>query len=152
MRTHVAAGKLISLCRGPHVLNSGVIGDVMLTSCSAVHLQQQVQSTTVQCQRVSGTAAPSKSQLAEMVAAKEAAKARDHRVLGTSMGLFFFDNVSPGSAFFTPIGTRLYNALLQWMREIYKARACVQLIRLLARPHSLQPGLWIQRSHNATNF
>jgi threonyl-tRNA synthetase len=77
-------------------------------------------------------AAPSRSQLADMVAAKEAAKARDHRVLGTSMGLFFFDNVSPGSAFFTPIGTRLYNALLHWMREIYKARKRTQLRRFFA--------------------
>jgi threonyl-tRNA synthetase len=83
-------------------------------------------------------AAPSRLQLANMVAAKEAAKARDHRVLGTSMGLFFFDNVSPGSAFFTPIGTRLYNALLHWMREIYKVRTRKQLCRFSARPYCVQ--------------
>ena len=61
-----------------------------------------------------------RSELAALLAAKEAAKTRDHRLLGNSMGLFFFDNVSPGSAFFTPYGTRVYNALLQWMRDIYK--------------------------------
>jgi threonyl-tRNA synthetase len=101
-------------------MNSSVVGDVALTSCSAVHLHQQSPSTTVQCQRVSGTAAPSRSELAAMLAAKEVAKTRDHRLLGTSMGLFFFDNVSPGSAFFTPYGTRFYNALLKWMRDMYK--------------------------------
>ena len=86
-----------------------------------MHLQQQAPATTLQCQRVSGTAAPGRFELATMLAAKEVAKARDHRLLGTSMGLFFFDNVSPGSAFFTPYGTRFYNALLRWMRDIYKA-------------------------------
>jgi threonyl-tRNA synthetase len=116
-------------CRGPHVMNSSVIGDVALTSCSAVHLHQQGPSTTVQCQRVSGTAAPSRSELAALLAAKEVAKTRDHRLLGTSMGLFFFDNVSPGSAFFTPYGTRFYNALLQWMRDIYKVE--IQQVLLL---------------------
>jgi len=115
------ASNLYFFFRGPHVLSSSNIGDVVLTSCSAVHLQQQANSSTLQCQRVSGTAAPSRSELAAMIAAKEVAKTRDHRVLGTSMGLFFFDNVSPGSAFFTPYGTRFYNSLLKWMRDIYKA-------------------------------
>jgi threonyl-tRNA synthetase len=86
-----------------------------------------------------------------MLAAKEVAKARDHRLLGTSMGLFFFDNVSPGSAFFTPYGTRFYNALLQWMRDIYKARLhSSTLLNILV--HYVQPGLWLQRGHFATDF
>jgi threonyl-tRNA synthetase len=109
-----------------------------LTSCSAVHLHQQSPSTTVQCQRVSGTAAPSRSHLAALLAAKEVAKTRDHRLLGTSMGLFFFDNVSPGSAFFTPHGTRFYNALLQWMRDIYKVEIR-HVLSLVATSFSL-PG------------
>ena len=139
--------------RGPHVLSSSVIGDVALASCSAVHMQLHASSETVQCQRVSGMAAPSRSELVAMVAAKEVAKARDHRLLGTSMGLFFFDQVSPGSAFFTPLGTRFYNALLQWMRNIYKVPPLnPNLMLFVATIHSQPPGLWIQRSHFTPDF
>ena len=96
LATFFDASNLYFFFRGPHVLSSSIIGDVVLTSCSAVHLQQQANSSTLQCQRVSGTAAPSRSELAAMIAAKEVAKTSDHRLLGTSMGLFFFDSVSPG--------------------------------------------------------
>ena len=51
---------------------------------------------------------------------EEAAK-RDHRRIGISQDLFRFNELSPGSAFFSPMGTRLYNTLIEFMRKQYAA-------------------------------
>lgn len=56
----------------------------------------------------------------------EEAKKRDHRVLGAKQELFFFHELSPGSAFFLPHGARVYNRLQ--VRACLHAcvRACVE--------------------------
>ena len=46
-----------------------------------------------------GIAFPDKSQLEKWLEFQEQAKQRDHRHLGTKQELFFFHNLSPGSAF-----------------------------------------------------
>lgn len=40
--------------------------------------------------------------------------------IGNELDLFFFDDVSPGSCFFTPHGTIIYNKLIAMIRKIYK--------------------------------
>lgn len=45
----------------------------------------------------------------------EAAK-RDHRRIGREQELFFFHERSPGSCFWLPHGTRIYNTLLEFMK------------------------------------
>jgi len=49
----------------------------------------------------------------------EEAKKRDHRNVGVQQDLFFFHHLSPGSAFFLPHGGRIYNTLIDLMREKY---------------------------------
>jgi hypothetical protein len=49
----------------------------------------------------------------------EEAKKRDHRNVGVQQDLFFFHQLSPGSAFFLPCGGRIYNTLIELMREKY---------------------------------
>jgi threonyl-tRNA synthetase len=49
----------------------------------------------------------------------EEAKKRDHRVVGVQQELFFFHPLSPGSCFFLPNGGRIYNSLINYMREKY---------------------------------
>ena len=46
---------------------------------------------------------------------EEAAK-RDHRRIGREQELFIFHDLSPGSAFFLPLGMRIYNTLLEFMK------------------------------------
>jgi threonyl-tRNA synthetase len=46
---------------------------------------------------------------------EEAAK-RDHRRIGREQELFVFHDLSPGSAFFLPLGMRIYNTLLEFMK------------------------------------
>jgi hypothetical protein len=49
----------------------------------------------------------------------EEAKKRDHRNVGVQQELFFFHPLSPGSCFFLPHGGRIYNTLVELMREKY---------------------------------
>lgn len=54
-----------------------------------------------------------------MLSGMEEAKKRDHRNVGVQQELFFFHHLSPGSCFFLPHGGRIYNALIELMREKY---------------------------------
>jgi hypothetical protein len=62
---------------------------------------------------------PEKAQLKEYQTRIEEAKRRDHRVVGVQQELFFFHPLSPGSCFFLPLGARVYNGLIGYMREKY---------------------------------
>lgn len=52
---------------------------------------------------------------------EEAAK-RDHRRIGKDQELWMFSELSPGSAFFLPMGMRIYNTLIQFIKEEYWKR------------------------------
>src|SRR5271156_6356606 len=70
-------------------------------------------------QHICGISFPAKKQLAEYkVFLAEAAK-RDHRKIGKEQELFFFNDLSLGSCFFLPHGTRIYNSLVELMRVLY---------------------------------
>ena len=66
--------------------------------------------------RVYGMSFPDKKRLKTWQHFMEEAEKRDHRRLGTQQKLFFFHDLSPGSAFFLPHGTRVYNKLQEFMR------------------------------------
>lgn len=46
----------------------------------------------------------------------------DHRKIGIEQELFFFHELSPGSAFWLPNGTRIYNKLMNFIRDEYFKR------------------------------
>jgi len=54
---------------------------------------------------------------------REEAERRDHRTIGAQQKLFMFSQLSPGSAFFLPHGTRIYNKLIQYIRSKYHEEA-----------------------------
>ena len=57
--------------------------------------------------------------MAEWKHLQEEAAKRDHRKIGLEQELFYFDELSPGSCFFLPHGARLYNKLIETIREQY---------------------------------
>lgn len=59
-----------------------------------------------------GIAFPEKDLLKDYQYRMEEARKRDHRNVGTQQQLFMFDRLSPGSAFFLPAGTIVYNNLV----------------------------------------
>ncbi|KAK7000243.1 aa-TRNA-ligase-II domain-containing protein [Favolaschia claudopus] len=67
-------------------------------------------------QRIYGISFPVKKQLTEYKAFLEEAAKRDHRRIGKDQELFSFNELSPGSCFFLPHGTRIYNTLTEFIR------------------------------------
>lgn len=75
---------------------------------------------------------------------REEALKRDHRELGQKQELFFWNTkYSPGSAFFLPHGTIIYNKLVQLMRSEYKLRGFQEVIT----PNVFGIDLWKVSGH-----
>lgn len=67
-------------------------------------------------QRVYGVAFSDTKQLTEYKNFLEEAEKRNHRRIGTQQELFFFHELSPGSCFWLPHGTRIYNTLMDFLK------------------------------------
>jgi len=111
-------GSWLDLCRGPHVKNLSQIRAVKVLHQSGAYWRGD--ENQEQLQRIYGTAFHSEKELKQYLHHLEEAARRDHRILGKQMGLFHFSELSPGSPFFTPDGTVVYNALKSFLRNLYK--------------------------------
>ena len=134
-------GPLIDLCRGPHVQNTGRIAAMMITRNSSSYWNAD--ATKESLQRVYGVSFPSKAQLEEHRLLLKAAEERDHRRIGAAQELFFFHELSPGSCFFLPHGTRLYNRLQEYVRAQYHKRGYCEVVT----PNVFNVDLWKQSGH-----
>ena len=110
-------GDFVDLCRGPHVQRSDQIGAVKLLEVSGSYWRGD--ESNVKLQRIYGTAFAKKNELKEYLERVEQAKKRDHRRVGVDLGLFHLDAVAPGSPFYLPKGTQLYNGLIDFIRSLY---------------------------------
>ncbi len=52
----------------------------------------------------------------------------DHREIGKDLKLFFFHQLSPGSCFFLPHGTIIYNTLVNFIKEQYLKRGFKEVL------------------------
>jgi threonyl-tRNA synthetase len=109
-------GPFTDLCRGPHGPGTKRIKAVKLQSVAGAYWRGD--SDRTQLTRIYGTAFFSKDALKEHLERLEQAKARDHRRLGPQLGLFAFSEVAPGSAFWLPAGTTMFNELVALSREM----------------------------------
>jgi threonyl-tRNA synthetase len=134
-------GPLIDLCTGPHLPTTGKIKAFAAVKCSATNWLGQV--TNDPLQRVYGIAFPDKSMLKKWKEFQERAKQRDHRNLGTNQELFFFHQLSPGSAFWLPHGARVYNKLMDFIRKEYWKRGYEEVIT----PNMYNLKLWETSGH-----
>jgi threonyl-tRNA synthetase len=71
------------------------------------------------------------------------AEDRDHRKIGQQQELFFFHKWSPGSAFFLPHGTRVYNKLMGLIKNEYVQRGYQEVIT----PNVFNIDLWKRSGH-----
>jgi threonyl-tRNA synthetase len=109
-------GPFTDLCRGPHAPTTRTVKAFKLESVAGAYWRGD--STRTMLTRVYGTAFFAKEDLAEHLERLEQARARDHRKLGRELGLFHFSDLSPGSAFWLPHGTTLWNTLVGVSREL----------------------------------
>jgi threonyl-tRNA synthetase len=134
-------GPFTDLCRGPHAPTTKRIGAFKLTSVAGAYWRGDARRQMLT--RVYGTAFHSRKDLAAHLERLEQARARDHRRLGPQLGLFTFSDVSPGSAFWLPRGTTVWNALLARMREMVNARGYTEV----KTPLLYDASLWETSGH-----
>ncbi|ODA76550.1 hypothetical protein RJ55_07820 [Drechmeria coniospora] len=134
-------GPLIDLCRGPHVPHTGNIKAFSVLRNSAAYWLGDSKNESVQ--RIAGISFPDKKQLEEYkVFLAEAAK-RNHRKIGLDQKLFFWDEMSPGSTFWLPHGTRIYNSLMELIKAEYHKRGFVEVMS----PNMYKADLWKVSGH-----
>ncbi|KAI1802753.1 threonyl-tRNA synthetase [Daldinia bambusicola] len=134
-------GPLIDLCRGPHVPDTGRIEAFSIMKNSASYFLGSQENDSLQ--RIYGVSFPDKKKMAEHKKFLEEAAKRDHRKLGKEQELFMFHELSPGSAFFLPHGTRIYNTLLAYLRDQYHKRDYQEVIT----PNIFNSELWKISGH-----
>ncbi|CAE7028723.1 THRRS [Symbiodinium natans] len=120
-------GDLIDLCRGPHLPNTNRAKAFLVTKNSAAYWlgDQNLDSL----QRLYGIAFPNDKLLKEYKKFQEEAAKRDHRNIGKAQELFMFHPVmSPGSCFWFPLGARIYNKLMDFMRSEYRLRGFSEVV------------------------
>ncbi|MBI4176154.1 MAG: TGS domain-containing protein, partial [Candidatus Aenigmarchaeota archaeon] len=128
-------GEFIDLCRGPHVPRTGMLRAVKLTKLAGAYWRGD--SKNRQLQRIYGISFPEEKMLKQHLSLIEEAKKRDHRIIGQKLGLFSFDETSPGSPFFHPKGAIIYNELLSFIREEYRKRGYSEVISPLVYDKSM---------------
>ncbi|CAM6092657.1 unnamed protein product [Calypogeia fissa] len=136
-------GPLVDLCRGPHIPNTSHVKAFSCQKASAAYWRGQADRESLQ--RVYGISFPDKKKLKEWQFQQEEAKKRDHRVVGKDQELFFFHPLSPGSCFFLPYGTRIYNKLMNFIRGQYVERGYQEVVS----PNMFNMQLWDVSGHAA---
>ncbi len=134
-------GEFLDLCRGPHVPDTGRIGEVGLLSVAGAYWRGDSDNTMLT--RIYGTAFPTKKELEEYLRRMEMARQRDHRRLGRELGLFSFQDEGPGFPFFHPKGMRVVNALLEYWRKEHLAAGYEEI----RTPMILERTLWEHSGH-----
>ncbi len=110
-------GDFIDLCAGPHVMRTGNIGAFKLTHVASAYYKGDEKNP--QLQRIYGTAFKNKTEMDAYFTMLEEAKKRDHRKIGTEMGLFAIDTefVGPGLPLWLPKGTAILEELEKLAKE-----------------------------------
>ncbi|SLM30447.1 Threonine--tRNA ligase [Desulfamplus magnetovallimortis] len=134
-------GGFVDLCRGPHIPHTGMIKGVKLMKTSGAYWRAD--QSREQLQRLYGTAFFDKKELKEYLHLIEEAKKRDHRKVGTRLGLFSFHQEAPGMPFFHAKGMEMWNVLLEYWRHEHKAAGYVET----KTPVMLNRKLWEQSGH-----
>ncbi len=134
-------GEFVDLCRGPHVPSTGAIKAFKLTSIAGAYWRGDERNEMLQ--RIYGTAWPSTKELEAYLKRIEEAKQRDHRRLGPALDLFSLHPIAPGSPFFHPKGTVIYNTLIQYIRSLYDRYGYTEVIT----PLIFKTELWQTSGH-----
>lgn len=134
-------GDFTDLCAGPHLLTTGQVKAVKITSCTGAYWRSDANNPMLQ--RIYGISFPKASQLEEYLKMLEEAKKRDHRKLGKELELFVLREEGPGFPFYLPNGMTLKNLLIDYWREIHKEAGYVEI----STPTLLSRTLWEKSGH-----
>lgn len=142
--TTYTQGNFTDLCKGPHLVSTGIIKAVKLTSIAGAFWRGDAKRE--QMQRLYGISFPKKKMLEEYLVMLEEAKKRDHRKIGKEMELFMFsDRVGKGLPIWLPKGTDLRLRLQDMLRHIQRKFGYQEVIT----PHIGSKNLYVTSGHYA---
>ena len=117
--TTYTQGGFTDLCRGPHLMSTGEIKAIKITSVAGAFWRGDAKRE--QMTRIYGVTFPKKKMLDEYLVMLEEAKKRDHRKIGKEMELFMFsDRVGKGLPIWLPKGTQLRLRLQELLRSVLR--------------------------------
>ena len=135
-------GNFIDLCRGPHLPSTGKLGKAFkLMKLAGAYWRGD--SNNEMLQRIYGTAWADKKQLDAYLLMLEEAEKRDHRRLAREMDLFHFQEEAPGAVFWHPKGWRLFQTLINYMRQRQEDAGYVEI----STPSVMDRHLWELSGH-----
>jgi threonyl-tRNA synthetase len=134
-------GPFTDLCRGPHSPSTKRIKAFKLTSIAGAYWRGDEKRQMLT--RIYGTAFLSKEDLDQHLEMLEQARARDHRKLGRELGLFMLSELSPGSPFWLPNGTHVWNELTKLWRTSNVDRGYIEV----RTPILYDSELWKKSGH-----
>lgn len=135
-------GEFEDLCRGPHLPSTKLLHAFKLTKLAGAYLGGDEKSEMLT--RIYGIAFADKESLNAYLHQMEEAKKRDHRKVGTEMGLFIFDeDVGAGLPIWLPAGARLRRRLEAMLTEAH-IRRNYEPVR---GPEILKSDLWKISGH-----
>ena len=142
--TTYTQGNFTDLCKGPHLVNTGIIKAIKLTNVAGAFWRGDAERE--QMQRLYGISFPKKKMLDEYLVMLEEAKKRDHRKIGKEMELFMFsERVGKGLPIWLPKGTDLRIRLQDMLRKIQKNYGYNEVIT----PHIGSKNLYVTSGHYA---
>ena len=142
--TTYTQGSFTDLCKGPHLVDTGAIKAIKLTSVAGAFWRGD--ANREQMTRIYGISFPKKKMLDEYLAMVEEAKKRDHRKIGKEMELFMFsERVGKGLPMWLPKGTELRIRLQDMLRKIQKRYGYQEVMT----PHIGSKNLYVTSGHYA---
>ena len=137
-------GSFTDLCRGPHLVSTGAIKAIKLTSVAGAFWRGDAKRE--QMTRIYAIKFQKKKMLDEYLVMLEEAKKRDHRKIGREMELFMFsERVGKGLPIWLPKGTELRLRLQDMLRKIQKNYGYQEVIT----PHIGSKNLYVTSGHYA---
>ena len=110
-------GDFVDLCRGPHIMSTGLIKHFKLLSLAGAYWRGN--SKNKQLTRIYGTSWFTAEDLANWLNLIEERKKRDHRLLGKQLELFMLSEYGPGLPFWLPNGMIVRDEIIKMWKEIH---------------------------------
>ena len=133
----------VDLCRGPHVENSQALMSAAFKIKSVSGAYWRGDENRDSLQRVYVYAFPDKKELKAHLDLVKEAMERDHKKIGPAQDLFMFDSTAPGMPYWLPRGFKLFNALLQYWRDVHEMHGYQEI----SAPQIQKKELWVTSGH-----
>lgn len=129
------------MCRGPHVPNTRHLKHLKLMKLAGAYWRGDASKQMLT--RVYGTAWADKKALKAYLKRLEEAEKRDHRKLARRLDFFHQQEEAPGMVFWHPRGWALWQAVEQYMRNVYKEGGYHEV----RCPQIMDVSLWKKSGH-----